>query len=653
MILTLWQIIKSSNRSHSLASIVGAAILVAFPPGSDIAYMAYLGWGFSLWGMYNLSLSKCSLSKLLALSLLVNIIYFFYPFSDDVYRYLWEGYIQSHGYDPYIYDPNHTYLIEFRDTWWSGINHKDLSAAYPPLVQYLFQFLSLFYPSPNLWKAFLIFINIINALLLIKILNKENIFAQRFVLFLLNPFPLVFLIGEAHLDHLMIPFLLWAYYAYQKNKSIQLWIALGFAISIKYFPVLFILFFLKSKNWRFFPFVLLPLLSFAPYWDSPFFRSILQFASDFSFNSITNFLFAPANNLQYLFVFLVAAITLVYSYILEPLLAKNLALASFILIFLLPTVHPWYFALVLPWLCFHSFPAAWLWMSLSWACLFPMYHKAKLTGIWQENSWSLWAIWLPSLFCIGYEFWKGKRTLSFPPPKQVVKKMSILIPIFNEEKILLNFHESIKNNSNLNSEILYIDGGSDDNTLNLAKLHGLDIITSSKKGRGYQISEGIKQAQGDLILILHVDMEIPPNTFDNIWFYMQKSPNIRGGSCEMKFSDQNQLSLIKNLNHLRTRVLQIPFGDQLQFFRKDTFPKIDMPLMEDVEISMNLKEKGGITTLPLFLKVSSRRWDKIGRCKNTYLILKVCFIYLFLRKWGQQPKDPLFYYGQYYRSSKK
>ena len=51
---------------------------------------------------------------------------------DDVWRYLWEGYIQLQGFSPYDLAPNAVELIPYRTEWWSLINHKGVSAIYPP-----------------------------------------------------------------------------------------------------------------------------------------------------------------------------------------------------------------------------------------------------------------------------------------------------------------------------------------------------------------------------------------------------------------------------------------------------------------------------------------------------------------------------------------
>jgi hypothetical protein len=55
--------------------------------------------------------------------------------SDDIHRYLWEGYLQSHGVNPFKYAPDAPELVPLRNDVWVRVNNKDASAIYPPLLQ--------------------------------------------------------------------------------------------------------------------------------------------------------------------------------------------------------------------------------------------------------------------------------------------------------------------------------------------------------------------------------------------------------------------------------------------------------------------------------------------------------------------------------------
>src|SRR5262249_55179633 len=60
------------------------------------------------------------------------------PFSDDLYRYLWDGRVLRHGIDPYRSSPEDPALARLRDELWTRINNRELPTIYPPLAQVLF-----------------------------------------------------------------------------------------------------------------------------------------------------------------------------------------------------------------------------------------------------------------------------------------------------------------------------------------------------------------------------------------------------------------------------------------------------------------------------------------------------------------------------------
>ncbi len=73
-------------------------------------------------------------------------------FSDDIYRYLWDGWVQTHGVNPYLYAPEAAALEPLRTGWHALINHPSVSTIYPPGAQLVFWSLALLGPSVVLFK---------------------------------------------------------------------------------------------------------------------------------------------------------------------------------------------------------------------------------------------------------------------------------------------------------------------------------------------------------------------------------------------------------------------------------------------------------------------------------------------------------------------
>ena len=92
-----------------------------------------------------------------------------------------------------------------------------------------------------------------------------------------------------------------------------------------------------------------------------------------------------------------------------------------------------------------------------------------------------------------------------------MKKLSIIIPVFNEEKTIDAVITKVKKTtiSGIKKEIVVVDDGSSDHTHNLLeKHHGLILITHKKNsGKGGAIKNGLVKASGDFILIQDDDLE--------------------------------------------------------------------------------------------------------------------------------------------------
>ena len=106
---------------------------------------AVMGVGYSLsWGI-----GQVGAGWFWAVAILTRLLLLPMHPGDDIWRYIWEGYLQTQGISPYDFPPNAPELLSYRPDWWAQINHPDVSAIYPPITQFGFRILASI--SPTVW----------------------------------------------------------------------------------------------------------------------------------------------------------------------------------------------------------------------------------------------------------------------------------------------------------------------------------------------------------------------------------------------------------------------------------------------------------------------------------------------------------------------
>lgn len=160
---------------------------------------------------------------------------------DDVWRYLWEGQIQTLGFSPYHFAPNAPELEPYRPIWWSQINHADVTAIYPPLTQLGFRLLASIAPNLYLFKVAFTIADLLTGWLLCRRFGYA-----RSTLYAWNPMIIYAFAGGAHYDSWFILPLVAAGLQFDQKPAPclrdRLWSAgwIGISIAIKWmsFPVL-------------------------------------------------------------------------------------------------------------------------------------------------------------------------------------------------------------------------------------------------------------------------------------------------------------------------------------------------------------------------------------------------------------------------------
>ena len=115
------------------------------------------------------------------------------------------------------------------------------------------------------------------------------------------------------------------------------------------------------------------------------------------------------------------------------------------------------------------------------------------------------------------------------------KDLSICIANYNTKQLLQKCLRSIfKNTSGLNFEVLVVDNGSVDNSVEMVKTTFPKVkITISKKNlyfsKAYNLA--LTKSTGTYCLILNSDTQIPKNSLRDTFVFMQKHPKVGAASC--------------------------------------------------------------------------------------------------------------------------
>lgn len=189
--------------------------------------------------------------------------------------------------------------------------------------------------------------------------------------------------------------------------------------------------------------------------------------------------------------------------------------------------------------------------------------------------------------------------------------LSIIIPTYNEaDQISTTIHAVRAADTEKNSELIIVDGGSSDHTVEIAKSLNVKVIESDKKGRAAQMNAGAMAASYPYLYFLHAD-SIPPEAFSTKIAEAFKY-NIKSGCFRLKF-DHHHWFLQANAWFTRFNVNAIRFGDQSLFVTKEVFLnaggfKEELTIMEDQEIISRLRQHGKFKVLNNYVTTSARKY---------------------------------------------
>ena len=190
--------------------------------------------------------------------------------------------------------------------------------------------------------------------------------------------------------------------------------------------------------------------------------------------------------------------------------------------------------------------------------------------------------------------------------------ISVIIPVLNEQEALPKVLTHLKATLKMADEILVVDGGSEDKTVEIANEFGVTVLVADKKGRAAQMDFGARKAINDYLCFLHADT-ITPNDLSEIIHKVLLNKKIALAGFVSVMRGKKLRWIITFLNYTKTflapliyqpysclfKGLRLLFGDQVMFCRRSDYLisggfNPQTLIMEEAELCLSMNKLGSI-----------------------------------------------------------
>jgi len=208
---------------------------------------------------------------------------------------------------------------------------------------------------------------------------------------------------------------------------------------------------------------------------------------------------------------------------------------------------------------------------------------------------------------------------------------SIIIITFNEAHNIREVVKLLKDNGgSYLKELFVVDGGSTDNTCQLAAEAGATVL-HSKPGRATQMNFGASHATGELLYFVHADTRPPASYLQDIISAVKEGFPI--GCFRFQF-DSDRLVLKVNAYFTRFDKMWCRGGDQTLFITRELFDELDgyrpdFKIMEEYDLIKRAREKYPFKIIPKNVIVSARKYEHNGYFRVQIANLTVFNMYRF------------------------
>lgn len=378
---------------------------------------------------------KFTIRHVFIAGLISRLLFLFYipEWSDDFYRFLWDGHLMHHGINPYLMIPKEMEdMASYYPQLYQQMNSLSYYSVYPPVSQLIY-FLGAFSKSllggVVIMRLLIIAAEVALFFVVKRLLVLLSISVKRVVWYFLNPLVIIELSGNLHLEGIMLLLLLSAVLMWIKEKNILSAFFFALSVATKLIPLMFLPLFIKSmgfkKNLFYGAMVLFFLaLLFLPFYDSQIFvnmgKSVNLYFQTFEFNASIYYLFREIgfyfkgyNTISFMGPAL-SLVVILFVVFASFKVKKQSALSWFhwgllsltVYYLLSTTVHPWYIILPFGLGIFTHFN-----YPLAWSYLIGISYFAYQGGEVQEHLWILAVEYVLLFLVIAAELFVQKRKI--------------------------------------------------------------------------------------------------------------------------------------------------------------------------------------------------------------------------------------------------
>ena len=254
------------SKSDVLLVLLGCIALTLYRVGVAANSAADIRWVIKLvlvqsaiylpaaWIVLRSRPSRTTLVIVIAFGVLFRLSILFSPpyLSDDIYRYIWDGRVQAAGINPYRYVPAAPELSQLRDdAIYPKINRRDHAhTIYPPLAEGVFLLTTRISETVVWMKLTMLGFEVIPIWAMVQLLSSLGLPRERLLIYAWHPLIVWEFAGSGHVDAIAIAFIALALLAFRKKADLAAGFSLACATLIKLFPIVLLPGLFKQQRWK-------------------------------------------------------------------------------------------------------------------------------------------------------------------------------------------------------------------------------------------------------------------------------------------------------------------------------------------------------------------------------------------------------------------